>query len=469
MKVTLVMPPFYMKNRYDKGLEKIGSILPPLGLLYIASVLEKDGHEVVVVDSQFHSWSHERTISECRKTKPDVVGIYCNTSNYTYAVQLADLLKKMGMTTVLGGPHVTTSPSEVLSNDGVDYVVFGEGEYAMAELVSYLSGKKKKIAAIKGVGYKDSSGRPIINEPRKFIENLDEIPFPARHLVDIKKYRPSPNQYKRLPNTTIMASRGCPFNCSFCDTKRIWGRGYRYRSVENVIDEIKHLVNDYGIKDVNFWDDLWGVNKEWVNNFCDAVERDKLDITWTCECRVNTVSPEILKIMKSAGCWAIFYGVESLDQDVLDAINKKTNVDMIENAIRWTKDAGIEVRANFILALPRETPAKVRKMVGRLKRLNPDYVKFNVLTPYPGTRIYEEIKDGKWGTMVSEKYDKLTGYFATFVPKGYKNVDEINRIKKYAYRSYYMRPSFIISKMMSVRNYEDLKRIVKGGLAILSI
>ena len=172
-------------------------------------------------------------------------------------------------------------------------------------------------------------------------------------------------------------------------------------------------------------------------------------------------------MMKKAGCWAIFFGVESLDQDILDAVNKRTSVGVIEDALRWTKQAGIEVRANFILALPEETPEKVKRMLDRLCKLNPDYVKFNILTPYPDTALYDQVKSGKWGRMATEDYDKLTGYFATFVPYGYKDAAEVQAVKKYAYRRYYIRPAYIFSRLKTIRSPQDLKRFISGALAIL--
>lgn len=269
--------------------------------------------------------------------------------------------------------------------------------------------------------------------------------------------------------TTMMVSRGCPFNCTFCDVETIWTRRYRCRSVQNVMKEIKELIKNYGIREINFWDDVWGVNKQWIEEFCEAIFKEKLDLTWCCECRVDTVDRELLKKMKKAGCWCIFFGVESLDQEILQAINKRITVEQVANALKWTKEAGIETRANLILGLPKETPAKVREILKKLCQLNPDYVKFNILTPYPGTVVYKEIKEGKWGKIVDESYNKLTGYFATFLPEGYKDIEELKKIKKWAFRKYYLRLGYILPRLLAIRSLEDVKRYLKGALAILSI
>lgn len=232
---------------------------------------------------------------------------------------------------------------------------------------------------------------------------------------------------------------------------------------------MKQLIKNYGIKEINFWDDVWGVNKAWIKEFCDRVIAEKLDLIWSCECRVDTVDKATLKRMKEAGCRCVFYGIESLDQEILDAINKRITVEQITNALQWTKDVGIEVRANLMLGLPRETPKKAKEIIKKLCKLNPDYVKFNILTPYPGTILHQQIKEGKWGAMVDESYDKLTGYFATFLPRGYKSPDELNRVKQYAYRKFYFRLGYLLPRLLSIRSFEDLKRYIKGALAIISL
>lgn len=465
------MPPFSMKERYGRGIEKIGSSLPPLGLLYVGAALEEAGYGIKVLDTQLYNWSTTETAQQACGLKPGAVGVYCNTSNYRRAVELASEIKTgLNVPVIFGGPHATIRPKEVLNNDSVDFVVIGEGEKTVVELMGILSGSfpEFKLDDVKGIGFK-RNGELIINPRRELIENLDLIPLPARHLVPIEKYRPSPNQYKRFPLATMIVSRGCPYNCTFCNTEAIWTRHYRIRSVKNVISEIRHLIENYGIKEINFWDDVWGLNKQWILEFCDELIRQNLDLTWSCECRVNTIDKEVLKKMKKAGCRCIFFGIESLNQEILDVVNKRITISEIISALRWTKEAGIETRANFILGLPKENPAKVKAQLKLLCKLNPDYVKFNTLTPYPETALYKQIKEGKWGVMVDESYDKLTGYFSTFLPEGYKNMEELQKIKRYAYRKYHFRLGYILPKLFSIRSFEDLKRYLKGALALISV
>lgn len=468
--ILLIMPPFSMEQRYGKGIKKIGTVLPSLGLLYLAAELERFGFNVKIFDSQLYDWDVKQVGEYCRNTRADIMGVYCNTSNYQHSVELSKELKINSSTPIIfGGPHVSTRPLEVLSNDSIDYIVMGEGERTIIELMNALNRRdSRSLRDIQGIGFKEN-GQPVINPPRAPIQDLDSIPFPARHLIPREKYKASPNHYRRLPMATMMASRGCPFRCTFCDVQKIWPGKYRFRSVKNVVDEIKYLIRDYGIKEIKFWDDSWGANKEWAREFCHTVISQGLDVSWSAQARVNTIDREILKKMKQAGCWCIFFGIESLNQETLEAINKQVTLEQITNALKWTREAGIEVIANFILGLPKETPEKVKRMLKKLCKLNPDYVKFNILTPYPETVLYKEIKQGKWGTMVDASYDKLTGYFATFFPYGYKNLDELKKMKRYAFRKYYFRLGYILPRLFSIRSLEDLKRHIRGARAILSL
>ena len=465
-KILLVNPPQTLEERYGKAFSKIGAILPPLGLMYVATTLENKGYEVKILDAQLKNLTVTGAVNECIKIKPDLIGVTCLTSSFDKSIKFCNKLKQvMDVPVLMGGPHATIAPIQVLKNKCVDFVVRGEGEYATLELVTALN-SGSNLHKVDGIGFKEKEN-PILTKPRNPIKNIDEIPFPARHLVKLDAYRPSPPHYKRLPNTTMFTSRGCPYACTFCSNP-VWGSSSRQRSVENVINEIKYLVKRYGIRDIYFWDDIFGVNRKWIHEFCDAIKRERIDITWHCNGRANLADKETLKKMAEAGCWAIFYGFESMDQEILDAINKKISPEQIKNAIRLTKEAGIEVRANFIFGLPNETPKKAKRMINELVKMNPDYVKFNILTPFPGTKLYNQIKEGKWGKMTEES-NKLTGYFATFKPWGYKNLKEIERIRKWAYWRYYFRPRFLIYRLSRLRSYNDLLRHLRGVKAILSL
>jgi magnesium-protoporphyrin IX monomethyl ester (oxidative) cyclase len=457
-----------MEERYGKGLSEIGTALPPLGLLSLGAVLEKADYEVRVYDSDLLNSTVEDLIDYINNYCPDFVGIYCNTSNYHRVIDYANRIKQVGNVPIcLGGPHPITAPEDVLKNKSVDYVVMGEGELTILELLDAIF-NRKDLRGIKGLAYKNSEGKIFVNPRRELINDLDTLPMPARHLVPIEKYRPSPHHYKELPMTTMITSRGCPFGCIFCASRNVWGRTYRVRSVEKVIEEIKFLIDRYRIRNINFWDDLWGLNKQWTEEFCRRMIEEKIKISWSCERRVDIGDLGTMKLMKKAGCYSIFYGIESFDQDCLDAINKGIKAEQAESVMMLTKKAGIEVRANFIIGLPRETPEKLKATVKRICKINPDYVKFNVLTPYPGTALYREIKKGKWG-IFKEDWNRSTGYFATFLPHGYKNFEELEMMRRYAFRKFHMRPRYIASKLVKIKSLNDVKKYWDGFKAVAKV
>ncbi|MBI4739623.1 radical SAM protein [Candidatus Woesearchaeota archaeon] len=483
-KVLLMNPPFSNEQRYGKGISRIGTALHPLGLLYIAAVLEKGGYSVEVLDAPVEGLDETSTVEKIKSSKPDLIGIYTNTSNYNAVVKLSARIKS-GLKTriLLGGPQTAINQQESLSNAAVDFIVHGEAEFAILDLCNAVncntvnadSAKESLLNKsllnillnIKGLGFKWEE-QTHVNPPADKIKDLDSLPYPARHLIDVSLYRPSPNHYTKLPHANMTASRGCPFTCTFCSSADIWGHSYRIRSVDNVIGEIRELVEKHGIRSISFWDDIFGIRKAWIHEFCEKVIEQKLDFEWWCLLRADLADLETLKKMKAAGCWSIFFGIETLDQELLDSINKRTTVEQNIAAIRNTKEAGIQVRANFIVGLPNETPEKLKKTVKLVCKLNPDYVKFNVMSPYPGTKLYDEIKQGKWGEM-TEETDKLTGYFATFRPYGYKDFDELNKMRKYAFRKFYFRPRYIAGRLASIRSFEDIKRYWDGMIALVGL
>jgi radical SAM superfamily enzyme YgiQ (UPF0313 family) len=245
-------------------------------------------------------------------------------------------------------------------------------------------------------------------------------------------------------------------------------RKYIVRSVDNVIEEMVYLMERFGVKEITFWDDIWGLSKHWVEDFCNKLVKGKIDITWSCSCRADTVSEKMLHQMAKAGCWRIFYGLESLDSDILKAINKGIKLERIYDAVRLTKKAGIEVHGNFILGLPLETPEKARIMVRNICKMPFDYVKFNVVTPFPGTVLYRELNDGKWGTY-GENRDKSTCHHVTFVPYGYKSIDELDKLRRWGTKQFYIRPRYIFNRIISMRTTEDIKRNVKGFKAVAGL
>lgn len=462
MKVLLLFPPVTLKERYSEDMKddkEIGGHLPPLGLLYLGAMLKENGIEVKLLDATASALDENGIFKSIERESPDLIGISVLTSTFHRTKELAKRIKAKFLDTpiVMGGPHISVFPSETLEeNPDIDYCVFGEGEHTLVELVEALEGEGN-LSKIKGLVYREN-GAVEKNEARESIKDLDSLPFPARDLLDMEKYSPLPNNYKRLPLVNMLVSRGCPFGCSFC-SKAVVGRIYRIRSVENVIVEIKELKEKYGIREVAFWDDVFTVKRDWVLEFCDRLKSEGIDISWTCESRVNLVDLELLKKMKEAGCWNIFYGIESGEQELLDNINKGIKVEQIKNAVKWTKEAGIEIRGSFMLGLPGETPELGRKTIQFAIDLDVDYAQFSVTTPFPGTKLYED--SSKFGTLLQD-FDRYTEWTPVFIPHGYKNENELKEIHRKAYRRFYLRPSYFLKRLRKINSFGELKRLYKG-------
>ncbi|SVD30279.1 uncharacterized protein METZ01_LOCUS383133, partial [marine metagenome] len=291
--------------------------------------------------------------------------------------------------------------------EAFDLIAVGpDGEYTALEIIdaykkcnyskSNFLENRDLLSQIDGIFYR-SDGKTIANKPRVKIQDLDELPFPARDLFPLECYVPLPNQYKRLPLTNMVVIRGCPYVCTFCDQA---GTGARARSPKKAVDEIRHVVNQFGVKEISFWDDTMSYNKKWMTEFCERLIGAQLDIIWSCYAAVNTVNKEILYLMKQAGCWNIFYGFETGVPELLrniDGHKKNRSFEKMKEVSKWTKDANIEIRGSFMIGMPGETPELARETIKRAIELDPEYAQFSITTPYPGTRLYKEIKDGKWG------------------------------------------------------------------------
>ena len=467
-KVMIVYPSFQIETGKGRKETYLSAVLPPLGLLYVASQIENAGYETRVIDAESERFGDDQVLEKIKEYNPDLVGIYCLSSRFETLVKLADKIKsEVGSAIFFGGPHPTKYWQQVAEKDSVDIAFIGEAEFTTPEVLACLNNGCKGLQNVSGIGFK-YDGKLLRTGEREFFKSLDDLAFPAFHLVDIKKYRPSPQHVKRLPSITMVTSRGCPFRCSFCEVPVIFKGTFRLRSVDNVIAEIKHWKKIYGIKEVQFWDDLFGARREWLEEFLDKMIKEDLDITWSCLTRVDVLQKDLAIRMKQAGCWCIFFGMESLDDGILKAINKWITVAQIEEGIKACKEAGIEIRANFILGCPEETPEKAKKMIKRICELNPDYVKFNLMTPYPGNPLYDQVKAGMWGQMINEDFANMTNHEVVFLTKGYKNKEELLNMRRYAFVKFYFRPRYIFSRIMKLRTWHDLMRHWRGFKLVTS-
>lgn len=370
--------------------------VPPHGMLSIAAVLEQEGISVSVIDPKPRMERDFNYIKEILKTLPDVVGFTLLSNQVKRAIPIIQRLKRLNpeLPIVAGGPHATFMPDELLDNS-VDVVIMGEGEITVKELIPML-GSKQDLSEINGIAFK-KNGKTYRTKPREFIKNLDELPLPARHLVDMDFYSKRSINIRGLylKTGTIMTSRGCPGECIFCASPNMWKRVVRYRDPKRVVDEMELLYYKYKLDGFNLLDDTFTLNQKHVMGICDEIRRRKLDIIWNCQGRVNTSTEDVLRKIVKAGCVQIEYGVESGSQRILDLAKKQITVKQIEDAFRLGKKFKIRSGANFVIGFPTETKEDIELTRKLAMKIKADLYDFFILVPYPGTEIQNiAIKNG---------------------------------------------------------------------------
>lgn len=470
MKITLVVPPWSLDEQYGLKLSEVGSIEEPLGLAYIAAVLEEAGHKVDIMDCIAERIDQNTFRKKIKRSKTDLLGITALTPMIakTYgAVRIINEIRP-DIPVSIGGPHVgamikINRYEQIFENNcRIDIAVYGDGEYTMLDIVDRIE-RGGNITDVKGTVV-NNNGRIILNEPREPIENLDELPFPARHLLPEGVYIPTPSSYKKLPVKSMITSRGCPFQCIFCD-KSVFGSKVRFRSPSNVVDEIELLVDKYTAKEIRLWDDNFTLKEDYVEKICNEIRDRRIDFVWSCFGRVNTVNKEMLKNMRSSGCWQIDYGVESGNNDVLRFIKKGFTKEQVVQAFKLTRDTGINIRAFFILGFPTETIETVKETIEFAKVCDPDIAVFYLPQAYPGTELFEiAVNENALGTEDWSKY-LIAADEPTYINPniGTKEIQELHRK---AYRGFYLRPKVILRFLMSIRSFSDVTRYVKGFLTV---
>jgi len=475
MKIILIDPPFYEDVALGKGkgasMQLVQNVIPSLGLGYLAAVLEKNSHKVKIIDCTLGT-SHEklRTLLEDSE-KPDIVGITATTPTFESAKAVAEIAKGVFRDSliVIGGVHVTSQPKETLKHECFDVGVLGEGEYTLLELVEKFSEQGTAcFGEIKGLAYKDGA-RVVINEKRPYIQNLDELPFPARHLLPpLSAYRPTPASYKRLPLGVLMATRGCPFHCAFCD-RSVHGTKYRMRSVDNILDEVEELIQKYGARELRFFDDTITINKKKLFELIDKMKERKIDVPWTAQSRVEGITPEVLKKLKEGGCWQLLIGIESADDRMLKIMNKGSTVAKNTKAVELMKKYKMGIRADFLIGVPGETKESLNKSLEFAIKHDLDYVYFNKFVPFPGielTRRLEE-KGYKFDVTKGSSILDIQSEFI-YLPEGLTESEFRDFLKK-VHKKFYLRPSYILKRLLAIRTFDQLVGHFKGFFAIKGI
>lgn len=420
--------------------------VPSLGLGYISSYLKQYGIDVTIIDGIRDNLSSTQIMKEIKQIDPDVVGISCLSPFYSYAKDLALQVKEAGHKLIMGGVHPTFLPYRTLIETGADYVICGEGEIPFKELL--LSNFKKE--SINGVyTLKDISEETQNCKFADIVENLDDLPFPDWSQLKPQLYKHSPMGQiaKKFPLAPIMPSRGCAYGCTFCASPNFYQRRIRFRSPENVIEEMKYLIKDFKIKEFQMMDDNLIFNREFAVDFCNLLIKSKLNVEWTCQngIRADKLDAGIAKLMKQAGCYMVAIGIESAHPSVLKKINKGETIDQISNAIEIAHQAGMEVQGNFILGLPGETKETLQTSIDYTKTSKIDRGNINMLVVLPGSKLWSDLK-GEFKPNFSEPASN----YANWVPEGLTK-EYLEKVLPTAIKEFWLRPAILWNALKYLR------------------
>lgn len=493
MKILLVFPTITI---YD-GDPSIPGPSPPLGLGYIASVLERAGYNVKILDALAmginkigrengktrYGLTDEEILTNISHFNPDIVGITSMFSAYASdGHSIAKLVKNYNpkILVVMGGAHCSIKPEWTLKDKNVDIVVIGEGEYTFLELVTTFV-EKKDISKISGTAVRIDN-RVFINKSRPYIENLDEVPFPARHLMPMSVYlknSKSKSEYvMRYPSTTLVTSRGCPGICVYCSIHSLWGHKWRERSPKNVIDEVEFLVKRYGVREIHFLDDNIAASKKRLDEICDEIIKRKLDIKWTAPNGIAhwMLNEKLLNKMKRSGCYRLTFGIESGNLDTRKFIGKKYSLEQAKKIIKYANKIGIWTLCTFIIGFPYEQEDSIKDTIKFSCDSETDFALFFLLNPFPGTPVYQIFKDEGWVDLerIFESYDAKIEDFSWlgkslanygiqtkfYAPKELQNhmVTAYRTFMRNRLKNYLLNPIKILRKIKSL---EDLQYTIK--------
>ncbi len=455
-KVALINPP--QSTKYSQ---------PPMGLSLIAAVLEKEGYQVAVVDASALKLKPEDIVPYV--IDADIVGLTAMTPTVNTAISIARYLKKAhpDLTIILGGAHATLLPNETLVGaPEIDVVVRGEGEQTIIDLLRALE-NKQPLDDVPGISYR-KDGEVVSNPTRSTNIDLDSLPFLAYHLLPWRRYKPHPPHGRALPFGAIITSRGCPYHCSYC-SKPIFGSKFRAQSPERVVDEVAYYKDKFAIKELAFYDDVFTLSKKRAYAIAEEIIQRGLKICWTCETRVNLVDKDLLGHMKQAGCYAIAYGIESGSQEILDTLNKGITMEQVEEAIRITREVGLQTIGYFMIGSPGESPETIGKTIEFAKKLKLDFAQFAVTTPFPGTELYNLYLKNKGSVIPWENfvYEGTGNEITPVFESAELSRADLQYWLRRAHKEFYLRPSYLWQRIRKVNSIRDLTINVKGFSMLL--
>ncbi|MAG21800.1 MAG: hypothetical protein CL943_00645 [Candidatus Diapherotrites archaeon] len=466
MNISFLNPPFrgtYNREVRFQAVSPQKALHPPIMLGYAAAICRDAGHKVDLIDAPALEITFDETIAKLKENSPDYVVMLTSTASVESDGGFAEAIARdTGAKTIVVGSHATAVPEDTL-NYGFDIVARGEYDYTIRDIAS-----GKKLEEIDGITFK-KAGKLIHNKDRSLIQNLDELPFPAIEFLPNEKYYSA--LYKN-PFTFILAGRGCPHGCIYCAGPQLMsGRGYRFRSVKNVVAEMKDRKKRFNLKSILFNDDTLNVNKKHILELCDLIIKEKVDLPWAAYSRVDSVDAEIAEAMKKAGCFLVKIGFESGCDEQLKTMKKgaRATIEQARKAAKYFKDAGIQIHGTFVFGMPGETVESIRKSIALAKELDLDFVQFSVAQPYPGTEFYQYLE--KNGFMKFEKWSDYLDEKGCIEPIfEYPNLskEEMEGLLKEAYREYYLRPHYIAKAIKQrLTNWNLFKTSLRSAWSLL--
>lgn len=466
IKCILLSPCFsYVKGSIYR---EVSNLDPPLGLVSLSSYLIDQGIETMVFDLNVEIKNNTEITGFARRLKEEyhfdkpVFGISFLTPYVNSSYDLAEKIKTEFPDSLIiaGGAHATFMADEVLRNENIDVVVRGEGEETLKEILT-----NNLYNSIAGISYKsfDEGVLKIIHKPdRDRIADINVLPMPAYHQLKMDKYKPILGSYRKLPAANIITSRGCNGQCNFCC--KPFGKKVTLKTPQNIVDEIKFLIEKYKVKHINIYDDVFTINRSRVMDFCNLIIYKKINIEWTCFARIDTMDKELLIKMKEAGCYQVMYGVENFEQKILDSISKNISVSKVIEVIRLTKEAGIISRISMMIGNPRDTWETFNHNMSVIKKIKPDIIVASIFTPIPGSELY------KWALendrLLTRDWSKFAGNNSVMKLDYLSQADVVKQYHK-IFADYYFTIPYLFKRLKRVNSITQLWMSVKAFFYIL--
>lgn len=460
-RILLIYPPSRAMNRNDICQKPSGAFwgtlcLPPTDLLYLASIAESSGFEVKIADYSLGG-DYEKDL---REFNPDYLLVNVSTPTFKSDIEAVTIAKEIcpGIVTIAKGAAFLTLAQDIMYFvRDIDYIIYGEAEDTFRELIIGVAPYR-----IKGLYYRDDI-RVRYTGQCEFMDNLDNLPLPARHLIDN-------NLYKRPDNGEVQAvievSRGCPYSCCFCLSSSVNGTRVRKRSPQNIIEEITECVNVYGIKNFIFQCETFDADKKWAVDLCQAIIDSGLNIVWTTNVRADLADEETAEVMSKAGCQIVSIGAESGAYDVIENLGKSVTLDDVRYAVKTFKKYGVRVHSSFIIGLPWDTEETIEDTVDFAIETDCDFADFNFLAPFPGTKLYAYAKENK---LIDSDTSFKNAYFYPAIRTFEMSKDKLYEAYKKAVKRFYLRPTYIFKTLIKIKSKTELKNYVDAGIKIFKL